>query len=352
MTVQHQGIQSTKGLSRILKTLTISNPRIRAGLLLVVGLLFASPSFANASDLNTSSSATDWLNQMRDSLRTLNYRISFVVSQDGAQAEPYLWRHGLVSGIEMEHLSLLNGPGREAFRVGGKVSYFEPATPPYSIRSHFINGPIPSQFFIDPEQLGHAYDIVLVGKSRVSGLAAQQIRIISKDNSRYSFVAWLDQQTALLLKLDMLDLEGKLLEQMQVTSLHLSDEADEYFHKIEQDKLPDITMVGANEIVRHQWSINWLPAGMRVVKRDVHRLPVTGHAVDYVLLSDGMVDVSVYVHPIQGAGAEKGWLRHESTTLLSLNNGNVEVAVVGKIPPETANAIATSIRPNTRQRSR
>lgn len=308
-------------------------------------MLFSIPSYSAASDLTSSSSATDWLTQLQESLRTLNYRISYVVSQQGAQSEPYLWRHGMVDGVEMEHLSLLNGPGREAFRVGGVVSYFEPASPPYSIRSEFINGPIPSQFFVAPTILNQAYDIVLVGKSRVSGLAAQQIRIISKDNSRYSFVAWLDQQSGLLLKLDMLDLEGKLLEQVQVTSIHISDSPDDYFYKIEKDKLPEVAMMKASTSAPHKWQINWLPKGMKAIKQDTHRLPVTGDNVDYVLLSDGLVDVSVYVHAIRGSSAENGWLRHQSNTLLSLNNGKIEVTVVGKIPAETANNIASSIRP-------
>ncbi len=295
--------------------------------------------------MTASSSATDWLTQLQQSLRTLNYRISYVVSQQGAQAEPYLWRHGLVDGVEMEHLSLLNGPGRESFRVGNVVSYFEPTSPPYSIRSEFINGPIPSQFFMAPDVLSEAYDIVLVGKSRVSGLASQQIRIISKDNNRYSFVAWLDQQSGLLLKLDMLDLEGKLLEQIQVTSIHISDSPDEYFHKIERDKLPELAMMKPAAPAHHKWQINWLPTGMKAIKQDTHKLPVTGDTVDYVLLSDGLVDVSVYVHAIRGTVAENGWLRHQSNTLLSLNNGKIEVTVVGKIPAETANTIASSIRP-------
>jgi len=293
----------------------------------------------------TTSAAAVWLDKLRTSLRSLNYRISFVVSRANAESEPFLWRHGIKSGLEMEHLSLLNGPGREAFRIGNVVSIFEPAVQPYSIRSSYINGPIPQQFFKAPELLNNAYDIVLVGKSRISGLAAQQIRIISRDKNRYSFTAWVDQQSGLLLKLDMLDLDGKLVEQMQVTSLHISDEPDEYFSRIEREKLPDIASVRAHSPVRHQWQINWLPKGMSLVKQDVHTLPVTGDLVDYVLLSDGMVDVSVYMHKIKGSIVDSGWLRHNSTTLLSLNNGEVEVTVVGKIPATTANAIASSIRP-------
>lgn len=333
-------------INKILKSSLLKiRPHFWAGLLILLSLLFISPTQAQEGISRTSGAAAVWLDKLRISLRNLNYRISFVVSQPNAESEPFLWRHGIVDGVEMEHLSLLNGPGREAFRIGSKVSYFEPAAQPYSIRSNYINGPIPLQFFKAPELLQNAYDIVLVGKSRISGLAAQQIRIISRDNSRYSFTAWLDQESGLLLKLDMLDLEGKLIEQMQVTALHISEQPDEYFAKIEREKLPEITHFVPGQPIRHQWEINWLPKGMNLVKRDVHRLPVTGDFVDYVLLSDGLVDVSVYMHKIKGQISESGWLRHQATTLLSLNNGAIEVTVVGKIPPKTANSIAASIRP-------
>ena len=256
-----------------------------------------------------------------------------------------MWRHGVRDGVEMEHLSLLNGPGREVFRIGNKVSYFEPNGAPYSIASNYINGPIPQQFFKAPELLRHGYDIVLVGKSRISGLPAQQVRIVSSDGSRYSFTVWLAQDTGLLLKLDMLDLEGKLVEQIQVTSIHISEEPDEYFSKIDLNKLPEVARIPRGKPFSHQWNINWLPKGMVMIKQDVHRLPKTGELVDYMLLSDGLVDVSVYMREIQGQVPESGWLRHQSNTLLSLNNGTMEVTIVGKIPPKTANMIASSIQP-------
>ncbi|UAA40071.1 MucB/RseB C-terminal domain-containing protein [Paraneptunicella aestuarii] len=326
--------------------------RYVASLLLIASLVFTSLADARSDVSRTSGAAVVWLDKLRSSLHNLNYRITFVVTKPNGESEPYLWRHGVQDGIEMEHLSLLNGPGREAFRIGNKVSYFEPNGEPYSIRSNYINGPIPKQFFKPPELLQNAYDIVLVGKSRISGLPAQQIRIVSADGSRYSFTVWLAYDSGLLLKLDLLDMEGKLIEQIQVTSIHVSDEPDEYFTKIERDKLPEIASVHRHKGFSHQWKIDWLPKGMAIIKEDVHQLPMTGELVDYVLLSDGLVDVSVYMRELQGQLPESGWLRHESTTLLSLNNGTMEVTIVGKIPPKTANAIASSIKPVQLKNSR
>lgn len=288
-------------------------------------------------------SAEDWLQKMASALRSLNYEISYVVLQPNGEFEPYLWRHALVDGVEMEHLSLQNGPGREIVRVGDLVSYFEPNVPAFTLRSDLINGPLPSELFRKPHALDHAYDFVMIGRSRVSGRSAQQLRIVSKDKSRYGFNLWLDQETGLLLKLDMTDVQGDVLEQVQVTSLQVTAEPDDYFFRIEKAKLPELIDVSDTPQTPSRWQIGWMPQGMQLLRRDIHRLPMTGQLVEYALLSDGMVDVSVYLQAVAPGSSENGWLRFGANTLLSIQQGGVEVTVVGKVPPQTASSIANSI---------
>lgn len=288
-----------------------------------------------------------WLLKLHKGLNTLNYTVSFVVVQPNAATKPYLWRHGIVEGGTMEHLSLLNGPGTEIFRVNDKLSYFEPNSVPFSLKSKYINGPIPIQFFKDPIALNEGYDFVLVGRSRVSGKPAQQIRIVSRDGSRYNTTVWLDQETGLLLKMDTLDRSGQLIEQLQVTSLQVDEKPDPYFEKIDPTRLPEVSGIAQQNEIDFLWQINWIPAGMEIIKKDVHRLVATSEVVEYMMLSDGLVDVSVYISKVNSAAKDGGWLIHESNTLLSLNNGKVEVSVVGKIPAQTANAIASSIGPSS-----
>ncbi|MDF2177996.1 MucB/RseB C-terminal domain-containing protein [Aliiglaciecola sp. CAU 1673] len=297
------------------------------------GFLFAQPE----------GTPEDWLQRMASALRGLNYQISFVVLQPNGEFEPYLWRHALVDDIEMEHLSLQNGPGREIVRVDDLVSYFEPNVPAFSLRSDVINGPLPAELFRNPHALEHAYDYVMIGRSRISGRSAQQIRIVSKDKSRYGFNLWLDQESGLLLKLDMTDVQGEVLEQVQVTSLQVTAEPDEYFSRIEKSKLPELVEMSDTGPLPIRWQIGWLPEGMQILRRDIHRLPMTGQMVEYAMLSDGLVDVSVYLQAVDPGTSENGWLRYGANTLLSLQQGALEVTVVGKVPPQTASTIANSI---------
>ncbi|BDX07217.1 MucB/RseB C-terminal domain-containing protein [Planctobacterium marinum] len=318
--------------------------------LVLCALLFSLPGFALQGKVidgvsYSANSAEVWLQKFRDALHELNFTISFVVTRGNAETRPYTWRHGLVDGISMEHLSQLNGPGSEIFRIGDKVSFFEPNSVPFSLQSSHINGPVPLTFFESPIELAEAYSFVVVGRTRISGRAAQQIRIVSEDGSRYNTTLWLDQETGLLLKMDVNNAQGDLLEQLQVTSLEVTEEPDEYFDKIEQSRLPEISSLPDNNQLQFSWQLNFIPTGMEITQKDRRRLSASRDVVEYVMLSDGLVDVSVYISKDEGAVQDGGWLRHGSDTLLSLTNGNIMVTVIGKIPPETANRIAASVGP-------
>lgn len=291
-------------------------------------------------------SAEAWLTKMAHAVKSLNYSISFVVLKPGIDSQPYLWRHGInQQGIEMEQLNLLNGPGREVVRIGDKVSYFEPNVPPYSLQSNTVNGPFPSDLLFQPETLFDSYEFVLVGRSRISGRSAQQIRVISRDKSRFGLNLWLDQESGLLLKMNMVNLEGQLLEQIQVTGLQVTENPDPFFARIELPMLPDALVIRSPKEQQARWAVNYLPMGMTVVKQDTHRLPITGELADYILLSDGLVDVSIYLQPLDSAKASQDLVgRHESNTILTRQLGNVSVTVVGKVPAATADAILKSLQ--------
>lgn len=296
-------------------------------------------------DEEAAKTATHWLQRLAKTVSEENFQVSFVVTRMGQETTPYLWRHAVMEdGTSMEQLNLQNGPGQEQIRVANTVSVFEPDSQPYSVNSGAIHGPIPSALLYNPESLKAAYKFVTVGRARVSGRTAQQLRVISRDNSRFSYQMWLDESSGMLLKFNTLDLQGSVLEQIQVTSLSLSQEPHPYFAKVNKASLPQPMATREGETPTHNWKLSYLPQGMEKVKQDVRRLPNTGQVVEYKMLSDGLVDVSVYVQSARQALGSDVALRHELNTFLSVNNGNVQITVVGEIPLPTATAIAQSIQ--------
>lgn len=302
------------------------------------------PSYFQSGNTAPEMTTSDWLARLTAATRKLNFQASFVQSRAGQETVPYLWRHAVMSdGRTMEQLNLQNGPGRELIRDGDVVSVFEPDVPPYSLRSEYINGPIPSELLYHPDSLRDGYEFVSVGRARVAGRPAQQIRIVSRDNSRFNYQLWLDEKTGMLLKLNMLDLQGVLLEQIQVTALTITDNPHDYFHRVNQASLPKPMAISAAKTRDHNWEVTYLPTGMEEVRRDIRRLALTGQVVEYKMFSDGLVDVSVYVQPANEALGSDLVLRHDLNTFLTLTDGKAQVTVVGEIPPQTAQSIATSL---------
>lgn len=289
-------------------------------------------------------SAHAWMRRLSKTIDQVSFEINFVVSSKKRETMPYVWRHSLMeNGNAIEQLSLLNGPGFEQIRINDKVSVFEPGFTPLSIRSSYIDGPIPNAFIHSPDILLKGYDVLLMGRNRISGRMAQQIRVISKDKSRYQYHLWLDEQTGLLLKQNMYDLKGELLEQIQVTQLTLNDEVKQHFVNLKSEQLPPI---GAAPIAKEQqlkWAVGFTPIGMEIVVQNLRRISITGQPAEYMMLSDGLVDVSVYVMKATDISQEDIALTTGATSVVSISDGRVQVSIVGEIPIETASKMANSI---------
>jgi sigma-E factor negative regulatory protein RseB len=309
--------------------------------------VFALEEQINSTPANSHSpdDAQAWLAKMSNAVKSLNYTVSFVLLVPGSDSQPYLWRHGVnEDGLEMEQLNLLNGPGREVVRIGNKVSYFEPNVPPYSLYSSIINGPLPSEFLQQPEKVMSGYEFIMVGRSRIAGRASQQIRIISKDKSRFGLNVWLDQETGLLLKMNMLGQNAQLLEQIQVTDLQITKEPAPFFAKIEPEILPEVVSFSPSTEFSSEWTIGYIPKGMVIVKRDFLRLSGSGVVVEYIMLSDGLIDVSIYLQERDNNKPHNNLVGTvQSDTLLTIEHGELNVTVIGRLPATTANAIAKSI---------
>lgn len=293
---------------------------------------------------NETEQAEPWLERLAQSLQSLNFSTSFVVVKNN-QAEPYHWFHGVnADGDELEILSLLNGPRRDILRKKNVVSYIEPELPPYSVVSQQISGPIPAILRMDATTLSQTYDFISVGRSRVLGRPAQLIRIVSKDPHRYGHWLWLDQKTGMLLKLAIASRTGQLLEQIQFTHLDITPELSESLQKLQQSTLPKVIEIPEGyQAQTLQWQVKWLPEGFKQINANRHRISATKKPVEFMLFNDGLVDVSVYVNGSEDTQRATDYVMDGATVVLNQVVNGFEVSVVGKIPANTAKAIADSV---------
>ena len=294
---------------------------------------------------NDTNPAKTLLLEMANAVHNRNFDASFVVVK-GKSMEPYRWVHAKQGETELEHLSLLNGAGLEMIRVNDQVTYFEPQSEPYSLKTDSIAGPIPEVLFKDIQRLSEHYDFVLGGKGRIAGRAAQLVRVESKDEHKYNYWIWLDMESALLLKAAYVNHQGEALEQLQLTHISVTEQPApmllEVLNRNFPTPLPENELEGVDSSSTN-WKISWLPAGFELLKSDRHKLDLNNELTDYYLYSDGFVEVSVFIQrPLPGKRLS-GALTSGATTVYVHNGGNFDVSVVGNVPSLTAKAIAESV---------
>jgi sigma-E factor negative regulatory protein RseB len=313
-------------------------------------LIFLLLSFNVSAITTDAESAKLSLERLSQSLRQLNFTTSFVVVKNN-QAEPYHWLHGVgANGQELEVFTRLNGPRRDVLRQGEVVSYIEPEQEAYSLTSSNAQSPIPNIFRGNISDLEDSYRFIAVGRSRVLGRVAQLVRIVAKDNYRFSYWLWLDQQSGLLLKMAVLTRQGQLLEQIQFTHIEVSGQLSESLAKFQLTELPAvITMNNQQPHKELSWQVDWLPQGFSVIKSNQHNLNSYNRgddkAVEFMLFSDGLAQVSVYVNPSEESYRAAEYASDGATIVFNQVLQGIEVGVVGDIPLETAKRIAESIGP-------
>ncbi|WP_448211951.1 MucB/RseB C-terminal domain-containing protein [Colwellia sp. MEBiC06753] len=304
-------------------------------------LLLLSASFSAVAV--ESEQAESWLKRLSQSLNTLNFNTSFVVVKNN-QAEPYHWFHGIdQDNVSLEILSLLNGPRRDVLRKGNIVSYIEPELPPYSVNANQISGPIPAIFSQDVTSLLDNYEFISVGRSRILGKSAQLIRIVSRDGHRFGHWLWLDMESGLPLKLALITRTGQLLEQIQFTHLDITEQPSESLKQLSDAELPQVVHVPNMDLQDFSWQVNWLPAGFERVQAIRHRIVHTKQPVESMLFNDGLVDISVYVNGSNEKQRPVEFVMDGATVVLNQVVNGFEISVVGKIPSNTAKAIADSV---------
>ena len=305
-------------------------------LLLAFATFLALPAFAQEE-----LSAKAWLEKMSQALQETQYKASIIQLQ-ADHIRPLVYLHGTVDNKEVAFLEYLNGPPKNAVRVADRVTFIEHDQPAYSVQASHIQGVWPQAFSGNISSLESGYQFVLGGRSRIAGRPGQMIRFIPNDAFRYGFQVWLDMETYLPLRFDMLTQDKELLEQMMVVELLILQEPPALLIEAYKQEWPAV-INPAERADGQNWQFSWLPAGFKVVVRDHHRLIGSHEAVEYIALTDGLANISVYVARAGQTPLPEELITRNGLSLVTENVGNAEVVAVGKVPTETLARLAKSL---------
>jgi len=306
-----------------------------------------------SAEAGASKDAGHWLERMSAAMSQMSYQGTFVYVQGDEDETMRITHVSDESGVR-ERLVSVSGAQREILRDSNGVRWVKGDD--HSVledmsfgRSFFSDIPLmPS----DESSISYRFE---VGKSeRIAGHSARKVKIIPRDHYRYGYNLWLEEQSALLLKWELLDNKSQRLAKLMFTELRLGSEVDmkelksssqlEEYQTLESD-LPS----GGNLSLNNpKWQANNLPPGFRLT---AHRyLGKQGEELyEHLVYSDGLAAVSIYVESIREGqqDQETGISRMGTTHAFSRQVNDVLITVVGDVPAATVRSIGESVKSRT-----
>lgn len=298
-------------------------------LALLLLLLLATPAAAEQ--------AAELLARMNQAVHALDYVGTLVYGERGRMETLRVYHAG--GNPERERLVSLTGEPREVVREDGRVTCIGlgagsamtfPAAPA-----------LPSL----PKAAGAAasphYAVSVAGSGRIAGHEAVEIAIEARDAFRYSFRAWLDRDSGMLLKAVRLGADGATVDQLMFTDIAIGQRPSESELQPSgtAQPLPAAAAAASLPPDRARWVVRDLPPGFSLVS--VASGP--GEREEHQVYSDGLASVSVYVEPAGSAGPMAPSSSRGAISVFSRQQDGFRVLVIGDVPERTVQRIAHGV---------
>jgi sigma-E factor negative regulatory protein RseB len=282
----------------------------------------------------------DQLVRMADALGSLSYE-GTIVYLHGNELEALRIVHRVENGQVHEKLVSLNGPVRTLTREKGGVTCELSGSQPISVQGHGIGRDVLQAWTLDPEALRGHYRLHSLGPARVAGRQTDVVGIIPQDRLRYGYRFYLDRDSGLPLKSDLMGQQADPIEQIMFTSLDLlpSQSSGLAARNVAPRRRSKAEGVAHDSL---PWRFDSLPPGFALVMHKDWR-DAGGQPVDQFVLSDGLASVSVYVE----SDPQESLVGRTSIGAVHAVGHRAfghQITVVGEVPLETIDEVLAGIR--------
>jgi len=297
----------------------------------------------------------EWLTRMHEASRRRTYIGTFVVSAGASMSSAKIW-HICDGTQQMERVESLSGAPRSTFRRNDQVITFLPESRTAIAERREALGLFP-QLLTSPDSLiAQYYSAKQTGVERVAGYDTEVVVLQPKDNLRFGYRVWNEKKSGLVIKLQTLDGDGKVMEQVAFSELQLNapvsmakltqmmSATDGY--RIERPELVKTTAAAEG------WVLKNPVAGFQSMSCYQRRTgsaesPVADKTMQWVF-SDGLASVSLFVesfdrrrHTLEGASSLGA--THTLTRKLIDKGGEWWLTVVGEAPLQTLKAFSQGL---------
>lgn len=262
-----------------------------------------------------------------------------------------IW-HVCEGNQQMERVETLTGPARSIFRHNDRVVTFMPDHKLVRSEKRELLGQFPELIQSPDSRIADYYRVQREGVDRVAGVDAEVVLLSPKDHMRFGYRVWTEQKKGLVVKLQTLDADGRVLEQAAFSELQLDvpvkmDKLIQMMGKVEGYRVeqPVLVKTTANA---EGWLLKTPVAGFKPLS--CYKRPATAGAsagADEPLqwiFSDGLASVSLFVEPLDRQRHDKeSSMSMGATQTMTRQLGSYWLTAMGEVPMSTLRMFAGAL---------
>jgi sigma-E factor negative regulatory protein RseB len=313
-----------------------------------------------AAGVTPSAEARDlraWLMRIHDAAAQRNFQGTFVISAGGAVSSARL-SHFVEGDQQYERIESLDGEPRVVLRHGEVVHTVWPQRKLLMIEQRDLGGAFPALLKAGDDHIADHYEMVMQGAERQAGQDAQVFNLRPRDAWRFGWRLWAERSTGLLLRSDVLNERGEVLESSAFSDVTLNVRAQPEAVLAPMKKAEGFkVMRGALtpvDLGDEGWVLRRAVPGflqVRSVKRplDASEAPAAAKAnlvaeVLQTVLSDGLTYVSIFIEPYNAQRHTRPMLTSLGAThTLMRRQGDWWITVVGDVPAGTLRLLSNAL---------
>jgi len=286
-------------------------------------------------------SVNEWLVRIHDASRKRAYTGTFVVSVGAEMASARIW-HVCDGEQQMERVESLTGAPRSTFRHNNHVVTFFPDAKMARSEEREVMGIFPNFLKSNDSAIAEFYNLKVLESERVAGLNTEVVQLIAKDALRYSYRIWTERKSGLVVKLQTLDVAGRVIEQAAFSELNLDapvkmEKLAAMMNNTAGLKLEQVDMIKTTAIAQGWTMSRGVPgfASMNCFKR-----PDTMQWI----FSDGLATVSLFIERFdRKRHAHEGVWSMGATQTLAKRMDDWWLTAVGEVPAPTLKVFAQQL---------
>ena len=286
----------------------------------------------------------DWLMRMHAASKKRAYIGTYVVSSGGTLSSAKIW-HVRADQQQIERVETLTGVRKSIFRHNDRVVTFMPDQKVVRTEVRQSSSLFSELLQTTNHHIADFYKVKPDGVDRVAGMDADVVTLLPKDGLRFGYRVWTVQKKGIVVKLQTLDADGKVLEQSAFSELQVDaplkvGKLVDMMGKVSGYRMEEHPALLKTTASAEGWDMTTLVAGFKPIS--CYKRPVNGvtslprRESLQCIFSDGLASVSIFVEKYDR-------LLHNNVSSMSMGATNTStrqiadywVTAMGEVPLPT-----------------